>query len=103
MSSFGTCGPSALAGWILEVPDVQGYLAHKKTCPDALKIPASFRIAAKDRSKGSQWRSFAAIRKQAGIFCGSFLRKGEVLAYVGSIQTLKGLQGYLAHKKPPPP
>ena len=28
-------------------------------------------------------RSFTAIRKEAGISCGSFLQKGEVLAYVG--------------------
>jgi len=34
-------------------------------------------------------RSFAAIRKDAGLFCGSFLRKGEVFAYVGRIQNLK--------------
>ena len=33
------------------------------------------------------------IRKEAGLFCGSFLRKGEVLAYVGSIQNLKELKG----------
>ena len=37
-------------------------------------------------------RSSAAIRKHAGLSCGSFLRKGEVLAYVGSIQNLKDLQ-----------
>ena len=41
-----------------------------------------------------QWRagslrSFAAIRKEAGIFSGSFLWKGEVLAYNGRIQNLK--------------
>ena len=29
-------------------------------------------------------RSFAAIRKEAGLFCGSFLRKGEVFANVGT-------------------
>jgi hypothetical protein len=34
-------------------------------------------------------RSFAALRKEAGIFCGSFLRKGEVFAYVGRSQNLK--------------
>jgi hypothetical protein len=42
----------------------------------------------------------------AGLFCGPFLRKGEVSAYVGLIQNLKdlkdALQGHLAHKKPPP-
>ena len=37
-------------------------------------------------------RSFAAIREAAGIFCGSFLQKGEVLADVGRIQNLKDLK-----------
>ena len=37
-------------------------------------------------------RSFAAIRKEAGLFCGSFLRKGEVFAYVGRNQNLKDLK-----------
>ena len=51
-------------------------------------------------------RSFAAIRKEAGPFRRSFIRKGEVLACVGLTQTLKelkDLQGYLAHKKTPTP
>ena len=42
-----------------------------------------------------------ATRKEAGLFCGSFLLKGEVFAYVASVQNLKDLQGYLAHKKTP--
>ena len=37
-------------------------------------------------------RSFAAIRKEAGLSCGSFLRKGEVFAYVGRIQNLKDVK-----------
>ena len=37
-------------------------------------------------------RSFAAIQKQAGLFCRSFLRNGEVFAYVGRIQNSKGLK-----------
>jgi len=32
--------------------------------------------------------SFAAIRKDAGLFAGSFQRKGEVFVYVGSIQPI---------------
>ena len=32
------------------------------------------------------------IRKDAGLYCGSRLRKGEVFAYVGSIQNLKDLK-----------
>ena len=36
--------------------------------------------------------SFAALRKEAGLFCGSLLRKGEVFAYVGLIQILKDLK-----------
>ena len=38
-------------------------------------------------------RSFAAIRKEAGLFCRSFLRKGEVFAYVESLQNLEDLKG----------
>ena len=41
-------------------------------------------------------RSFTAIlaiRKDAGICCGSRLRKGEVFAYVGRNQNLKDLKG----------
>jgi len=37
-------------------------------------------------------RSFAAIRKEVGRFCGSFLRNGEVFAYVGLSQNLKYLK-----------
>ena len=32
-------------------------------------------------------RSFTAIRKDAGLCCGSRLRSGEVFAYVGRIKT----------------
>ena len=38
-------------------------------------------------------RSFISTRKEAGLFCGSFLWKGVVFAYVGSNQTLKDLKG----------
>ena len=34
-------------------------------------------------------RSCTAIQLEAGLFCGTYLRKGEVFAYAGSIQTLK--------------
>jgi hypothetical protein len=37
-------------------------------------------------------RSFTAIRKDAGLCCGSRLRKGEVFAYVGQNQNLKDLK-----------
>ena len=45
-------------------------------------------------SDGSGYPSKAlrAIRKGAGLFCGSLLRKGEVFAYVGLIQNLKDLE-----------
>ena len=43
-------------------------------------------------------RSFTAIRKDAGLYCGSRLRKGEVFAYVGRNQNLKDLKG----RAPPP-
>ena len=37
-------------------------------------------------------RSFTAIRKNAGLCCGSRLGKGEVFAYVGLSQNLKDLK-----------
>ena len=42
-------------------------------------------------SAGSS-RSFTAIRKDAGLYCGTRLRKGEVFAYVGLPQNLKDLK-----------
>ena len=35
---------------------------------------------------------FTAIRKEARLFCGSFLRKGKVFAYVGLSQNLKEIK-----------
>ena len=35
-------------------------------------------------------------RKEAGLSRGSFLRKGEVFAYVGRVQTLKDLEDSLS-------
>ena len=37
-------------------------------------------------------RSFSAIRKDAGLYCGSRLRSGEVFAYVGLSQNLEDLK-----------
>jgi hypothetical protein len=37
--------------------------------------------------------SIKSPRKEAGLFCGSFPRKGEVFACVGLIQNLKDLKG----------
>ena len=37
-------------------------------------------------------RSFTVIRKDAGLYCGPRLRKGEVFAYVGLPQNLKDLK-----------
>ena len=37
-------------------------------------------------------RSFTAIRTDAGLCCGSHLRKGEVFAYLGSIHNLNDLR-----------
>ena len=36
--------------------------------------------------EGGCLRSFTAIRKNAGLFCESFLRKGKISAYVGLCQ-----------------
>ena len=38
-------------------------------------------------------RERTAIRKDAGLYCGPRLRKGEVFAYVGLPQNLKDLIG----------
>ena len=37
-------------------------------------------------------RSLAAKRKEAGLFCGSFLWESNVLAYVGQHQNLKDIE-----------
>ena len=34
----------------------------------------------------------AALRKEAGLFCGFFLRKGDVFAFVGLNKNLKDLK-----------
>ena len=36
-------------------------------------------------------KSFDAIQKEAKLSCGSFPRKGEAFAYVGSIQNVEDL------------
>ena len=48
-------------------------------------------------------RSFTVIRKDAGLYCGPRLRKGEVFAYVGLPQNLKDLKrGTSLHRHPEP-
>ena len=42
-------------------------------------------------AKESEREFFAAIRKETGLFCGSFIRKGDVLAYVGLFQNQNDL------------
>ena len=42
-----------------------------------------------------------AIRKDAGLYCGPRLRKGEVFAYVGLSQNLKDLNWVKPHPKFP--
>ena len=43
--------------------------------------------------KGARSECGRALRKDAGLCCGSRLRKGEVFAYVGLPQNLKDLKG----------
>ena len=43
-------------------------------------------------------RSFAAIRKEAGLFCGSFLRNGEVFAYDRGANDLNDLKKRPDHR-----
>ena len=40
-------------------------------------------------------RSFTAIQKDAGLYCGPRLRKGEVFAYGGLSQNLKDLKDFV--------
>jgi hypothetical protein len=40
---------------------------------------------------GFQWRTFAAIRKELGLFCGFSPLKDEVFAFVGLSRNLKDL------------
>ena len=51
--------------------------------------------------KAGPSRSLPAIRKEAGLFHGSFLRKGKVLALVGSIQNLKYLKDFCTEQLDP--
>ena len=46
-------------------------------------------------------RSFAAIRKDTGVCCGSRLRKGEAFAYVERNQNLKDLKDMAGGVRPP--
>ena len=63
-----------------------GILFYTFTCPFTFTRPSHLHWRARF------WRSFPAIRKEAGLFCGSFLRKGEVFAYVGRMQKSKDLK-----------
>jgi len=53
-----------------------------------------YRTYPTSQSGAGSSRTFAAIRKEAGVFCGSFLRKGEELTYVGLFHNLKDLKRY---------
>ena len=52
-------------------------------------------------SLGGSSRSFTAIRKDAGLCCGSRLRKGEVFAYGGLPHNLKDLKGEIDQERIP--
>ena len=49
-------------------------------------------LPARCRCTAGSLRSFTAIKKDAGLCCGSRLRKGEVFAYIGRNQNLKDLK-----------
>ena len=53
--------------------------------------PVGFATFLEHCTAGSS-RSFTAIHKDAGLYCGSRLQSGEVFAYVGSIHNLKDLK-----------
>ena len=44
-------------------------------------------------------RSVSAIRNETGVFCGSFLQKGEVFAFVGLSQTKGPLESAAAKEE----
>ena len=65
-------------------------------------VPVSSKLGTNKPAKAIFWpwlepflvssRSFTALRKDAGLCCGSRLRKGAVFAYVGRIHNLKDLK-----------
>ena len=76
-------------GWYGLTPTI---LSIKSKSTKSTKILLTLATSLLHWRPGS-WRSFALIRKEAGLSCGSFQRKGEVLAYMyaGINQTLKDL------------
>ena len=61
--------------------------------PHLIRITLQTLAASRLHWRAGSSRSFTAIRKNAGLFCGSSLRKGEVFAFVENIQNLKDLKG----------
>jgi hypothetical protein len=81
--------PSALYCWILEI-----LFCTPKGHRALLRIPSTEGRSVclcLHRTAGSS-RSITAIRKNAGLCCGSRLRSGEVFAYVWRNQNLKDLK-----------
>ena len=74
-------------GWAFSLGHAPPVLAPSENFGRALCLrQPSYAVAA-----GSS-RSFTVIRKDAGLYCGPRLRKGEVFAYVGHPQNLKDLK-----------
>jgi len=62
-------------------------------------MKGSYSTVWKGRGLRLCWEHSKPKGPKAGLFCGSFLRKGEVFAYVGSIQTLKDLNNKVRETK----
>ena len=67
-------GPRWVRSFISDVPLYAGTLKILKNLKDL-------------HWRAGSSKSLVAIRKKAGIFCGSFVRKGEALAYMGETKT----------------
>ena len=92
-----TVGPmrlNATQGWSEEMASSVFSARTSANCVSVRKEKARIETPPRARLAPSRSsKSFTTIRKDAGLYCGSRLRSGEVFAYVGSIQNLKDLKG----------
>ena len=93
--------PSALEGWILEIPCFSADLFHGSTrCWPMLehskrKGPKGLEplTASHLHCTAGSSRSFTAIRKDAGLCCGSRLREGQSVCLCWALSKPKGPKG----------
>ena len=87
----GPKGPRKGRRALLRIPSTEGRSVRLCWATSKPKGPKGLTASHLHCPAGSS-RSFTAIRKDAGLYCGPRLRKGEVFAYVRSIQNLKDLK-----------